>query len=77
MSNEADGFMLYPSSGLHIDETALIQGHRIRFVTVYLSCASAEVVKQLRAIPTSSMLGADSVKIGETRHKAVLERTRL
>ena len=56
MSLSADGILLYPSAGLHIDETALIQGHRIRFVTVDLGRASAEVVEQLRAIPISSTL---------------------
>ena len=62
MSIEADGILLYPSSGLHIDETALIQHHRMRFVTIDLGRRSAEVVKQLRAIPVSSTLRADSLK---------------
>ena len=62
MSIEADGILLYPSSGLDIDETALIQGHRMRFVTINLGRPSAEVVKQLRAIPVSSALRGDSLK---------------
>ena len=56
MSLRADGILLYPSAGLQIDETALIQGHRVRFVTVDLDRPSSEVVEQLRAIPTSSTL---------------------
>ena len=56
MSISADGMLLYPSAGLHVDETALIQGHRMRFVTVDLARPSAEVVEQLRTIPTSSTL---------------------
>ena len=56
MSLNADGILLYPSVGLEIDETALIQGHRVRFVTVDLARPSFEVVKQLQAIPTSSAL---------------------
>ena len=56
MSMCADGMLLYPSVGLHIDETALIQGHRMRFVTVDLDRPSSEVVEELRAIPTSSSL---------------------
>ena len=56
MSLRADGILLYPSAGLQIDETALIQGHRVRFVTVDLDRPSSEVVDQLRAIPTSSTL---------------------
>ena len=54
MSLGADGILLYPSVGLHIDETALIQGHRIRFVTVDLARPSSEVLDQLCAIPKSS-----------------------
>ena len=56
MSLIADGILLYPSAGLHVDETALIQGHRVRFVTLDLDRSSSEVVEQLRAIPTSSTL---------------------
>lgn len=56
MSLSADGILLYPSAGLQVDETALIQGHRVRFVTVDLDQPSSEVVEQLRAIPTSSSL---------------------
>ena len=65
MSISADGMLLYPSAGLHVDETALIQGHRMRFVTVDLARPSAEVVEQLRTIPTSSTLtrfGRESAK---------------
>ena len=56
MSLCADGILLYPSVGMQIDETALIQGHRVRFVTVDLDRPSSEVVEQLRAIPTSCSL---------------------
>ena len=63
MSISADGILLYPSAGLHIDETALIQKHRMRFVTVDLGRPSAEVVEQLRAIPTSSTLTRASLII--------------
>ena len=65
MSIDSDGILLYPTAGLHIDETALIQGHRVRFVTVDLDRPSSEVVEQLRAIPTSSSLtraGGESVQ---------------
>lgn len=54
MSISADGILLYPYSGLHIDETALVQGHRIRVVTVDLSRSSDKVVEQLRTIPILS-----------------------
>ena len=72
ISIDADGILLYPTVGLHIDETALIQGHRVRFVTVDLDRPSSEVVEQLRAIPTSSSLtsaGGESVQTPSvTRH---------
>ena len=54
MSLSADGILLYPSVGVDIDEAALIQSHRIRFVTVDLAQASSEVINRLRAIPTTS-----------------------
>ena len=54
MSLTADGILLYPSVGLDIDETALIQGHCVRFVTVDLARPSDEVIKRLQAIPISS-----------------------
>ena len=56
MSLTADGILLYPSVGLDIDETALIQGHRMRFVTIDLARPSVEVIKRLQAIPISSTL---------------------
>jgi len=51
ISFHADGILLYPSIGQNIDETAVIQGHRIRFVTVDLNRPSSEVTDQLREIP--------------------------
>ena len=54
MSLSADGILLYPSVGVDIDEAALIQTHRVRFVTVDLAQASSEVINRLRAIPTTS-----------------------
>lgn len=54
MSLSSDGMLLYPSIGLEVDETALIQGHRVRFVTIDLSRQSAEVVERLSVIPMRS-----------------------
>ena len=56
MSLSSDGILLYPSVGLDIDETALIQGHCVRFVTVDLARPSVEVIKRLQEIPISSTL---------------------
>jgi 5-methylcytosine-specific restriction enzyme subunit McrC len=54
MSLCSDGILLYPSIGVDVDETALIQGHRVRFVTIDLTQQSAKVVEKLRAIPILS-----------------------
>ncbi len=54
MSLCSDGILLYPSVGIEIDETALIQDHRVRFVTIDLARPSAEVVEKLRDIPKLS-----------------------
>ena len=53
MSLSADGILLYPSVGVDIDESALIQGHCVRFATVDLARPSDEVIERLRTIPTS------------------------
>lgn len=58
MSLCSDGILLYPSVGVEIDETALIQDHRVRFVTIDLARPSAEVVENLKAIPTLSTLAS-------------------
>ena len=63
MSLAADGVLLYPSAGHHIDETALIQGHRVRFLTVDLARSTSEVIAQLRAIPVSSALRAPASRV--------------
>lgn len=54
MSLNAEGILLYPSVGMDVDETALIQGHQMRFVTVDLALPTAEVIERLRAIPNTS-----------------------
>ena len=59
LSMSSDGMLLYPSIGLDVDETALIQGHRLRLVTVDLARPSQEVVSRLQNIPLSSRFSAD------------------
>jgi len=56
MSLNSDGILLYPSVGLDIDETVLMQGHCVRFVTVDLAGPNSEVIKRLKSIPISSAL---------------------
>ena len=63
MSLSADGILLYPSVGVDIDEAALIQTHRMRFVTIDLALESAEVIERLRRIPTSSMLQRPALRM--------------
>ena len=58
LSLSSDGMLLYPSIGIDIDETALIQGHKIRFATIDLSQTSHVVIERLRLLPLSNPLGA-------------------
>ena len=60
LSMTSDGMLLYPSVGADVDETALIQGHRLRFVTIDLAQPSEDVVKRLQDIPLRSAWGADT-----------------
>ncbi len=43
----ASGLLLHPSVGEAVDETVVIQGHRIRFATVDLTASPAEIRSQL------------------------------
>lgn len=47
MSDHAAGLMLHPSVGEMMDETAVIQGHAIRFATVDLAASTSEIRAQL------------------------------
>lgn len=56
LSLQADGLLLYPAVGLDIDETALIQDHRVRFATIDLALPSNEIIEKLKVLPTVSAL---------------------
>ncbi len=43
LADVAEGVLLHPSVGECIDETVIIQGHRIRFVTVDLTASTSSV----------------------------------
>lgn len=59
LSLNSDGMLLYPSVGMDVDETAVIQGHCVRFVTIDLTQPSSAVVEKLRNLPLlSSFTGA-------------------
>ena len=50
LSRNATGVLLYPSLGVDYDESARIQGHRIRFATVDLAADSLTIRRQLLRI---------------------------
>jgi len=46
-ADNAGGLLLHPSIGEMVDETVVIQGHRIRFATVDLTASATEIRFQL------------------------------
>jgi 5-methylcytosine-specific restriction enzyme subunit McrC len=51
LSETAEGVLLYPTVGEHLDESAVIQGHRYRFMTVDLA-ANADLIRStLLSVP--------------------------
>ena len=57
MSLDSTGVLLHPSIGFDFDESAMIQGHEIRFATVDLSADSQTIRHQLMNIVEASPLG--------------------
>jgi len=49
-SRTAEGVLLYPVVGQHLDESATIQGHRYRFLTVDLGGSVAAIRSTLLSI---------------------------
>ncbi len=47
LADTASGLLLHPSIGDMVDETAVIQGHGMRFATVDLTASQAEIRSQL------------------------------
>ncbi len=47
MDENASGLLLYPAVGAMIDESVVIQNHKIRFATVNLAATKAEIREQL------------------------------
>ena len=56
LSLDCEGWLLYPSIGQEIDEAAIVQGHRMRFVTIDLTLPSSEIIERLRSLPSESRL---------------------
>ena len=48
LSMTSTGMLLYPSVGIDYDESATIQGHKLRFVTVDLASDTASIRNRLR-----------------------------
>lgn len=59
VSYAATGLLLHPTVGGDVDETVRTQGHELRFATVDLTAATAEIIARLRALPTGAALEAD------------------
>ena len=57
IADHAEGLLLHPSAGESVDETAVIQGHRIRFATVDLTAATSEIRVRLLQVCTRQPLG--------------------
>ena len=51
LSLTSEGILLYPTLHQEVDETAVIQGHHIRFATVDLAQSSKDIEERLRSIP--------------------------
>jgi len=47
MADVAEGVLLHPSTGKSLDEAVVIQGHRIRFMTVDLTAAPSAIRAEL------------------------------
>ena len=47
LGRPAEGVLLYPTVGHHFDESAVVQGHRFRFVTVDLAASAGKIRARL------------------------------
>jgi 5-methylcytosine-specific restriction enzyme subunit McrC len=54
LSYTAEGVLLYPVVAQALDESATIQGHRYRFLTVDLAGSAAEIRTRLLSVPLSA-----------------------
>jgi 5-methylcytosine-specific restriction enzyme subunit McrC len=55
LCDSAEGILLHPAIDADVDENIIIQGHRVRFLTVNLARPSSEILAFLRAIPASNL----------------------
>ena len=66
IADRAEGLLLHPSVGGSLDETAVIQGHPLRFATVDLAASSATIRRQLLNMVEPSP-GVQATPAPETR----------
>ena len=57
LADHAEGLLLHPSAGESVDETAVIQGHPVRFATVDLAAPTSEIRARLRHVCAGSPHG--------------------
>ena len=57
-ADRAEGMLLYPSLGESVDEATVIQGHRIRFMTVDLTADSSVIRAELLRVTEDRAEGA-------------------
>ena len=53
LADDVAGLLLHPSVGEMMDETAVMQGHAIRFATVDLAASASEIREQLLRVVDS------------------------
>ncbi|KAA2234165.1 5-methylcytosine-specific restriction endonuclease system specificity protein McrC [Salinarimonas soli] len=53
LDDRASGLLLYPSVGAPIDESVILQGHRLRFATVDLTASSTDIASKLLDLASS------------------------
>jgi 5-methylcytosine-specific restriction enzyme subunit McrC len=53
-SDKAEGLLLHPAVGSSFDESVVIQGHKIRFMTVDLTASATGIRAELLQVPNGS-----------------------
>ena len=78
IADRAEGLLLHPSVGGSVDETAVIQGHAIRFATVDLAAPSATIRRQLLKVVEPPLDNRESASAGGSARagRATAEQTR-
>lgn len=59
LSMRAEGILLHPSIGADVDESAVIQGHAMRFMTVDLTRPNVAIAGRLRTVASLAIAHSD------------------